>query len=94
MINTGHQAKPFVDAGIEILRIPLDVFAAHEAQQLAVADVEEEVLHDAALAELDEVRANQRKAEYVLVERARGFHILGAEVDVVEAKSLVHCVLR
>ena len=58
--------------------------------QLAVADVEEEVLQPAVVADLDEIGADQREAEHVLVERARRLHVLRAEIDVVQAAGLEH----
>jgi hypothetical protein len=88
VVDAGREAEPLVDACVEVLRVAAHVLAAHEPHELAVADVEEEVLEPAVVADLDEICADQREAEHVLVERARGLHVLRAEIDVVQSTGL------
>jgi hypothetical protein len=48
------------------------------------------MFHDPAIAELDQIGAGEWKAHHVLVERACGLHVLGAEIDVVQTEAVRH----
>src|SRR2546425_1774888 len=87
MIKRAWNAQPGVNAGVIVLRNPLDLLRLHESDELIPARVKEDVPDLAPFGNLDDVTAGHLESQDVLVEVARAVQVPCRQPDV--RKSLV-----